>query len=112
VTAEREKRRYRRREAQLPLRCRETLALPSPFRGVQMKDVSLGGLRFQDEGFIPPDTSLIFEFSLPRGGKPVRAISRVAWSRKLPSGDRYEFGGQFVEMLTSEKKFLEEYLLR
>ena len=105
-----ERRHHSRREADLPLRYRETLAVRSNYRGVQMKDVGSGGVRFQTEGFIPLNTSLICEFSLPENFRPVRAISRVAWSRKLPLGDRDEIGSEFVEIIPTEKKILEEFL--
>lgn len=106
----REKRQYKRQEGTFPFRYRETLGTPSPFRGALVKDVSLGGLRFRTESFLPLDTSLILELSLPESTRPVRAITRVAWSRKLPAGERYEIGGEFVEMIPSEKRTLEGFL--
>ena len=106
----REKRRHERKEGSFPFRYRETLGAPSPFRGAQVKDVSMGGLRFRAEDFLPRDTSLILELSLPESLRPVRAISRVAWSRKLPTGDRYEIGGEFVEMVPTERRVLESFL--
>ena len=105
-----EKRQYPRKEGSFPFRYRETLGTPSPFRGALVKDVSLGGLRFRTEDFLPLDTSLILELSLPESTRPVRAITRVAWSRKLSSGERYEIGGEFVEMIPSEKRSLEGFL--
>ena len=105
-----ERRLHSRRVTDLPLRYRETLAARSNYRGVQMKDVGSGGVRFQADGFIPLNTSLICEFSLPESFRPVRAISRVAWSRKLPLGDRYEIGSEFVEIVPTEKRILDEFL--
>ena len=105
-----ERRRHSRREADFPLRYRETLATRSHYRGVQLKDLGSGGVRFQTEGFIPLNTSLICEFSLPESFRPVRAISRVAWSRRLPLGDRYEIGSEFLEIIPTEKRILEEFL--
>jgi hypothetical protein len=105
-----ERRHHARRVADLPLRYRETLAVRSNYRGVQMKDVGPGGVKFQADGFIPLNTSLICELSLPESFRPVRAISRVAWSRKLPLGDRYEIGSEFVEIIPTEKRILDEFL--
>jgi hypothetical protein len=110
VNGQSERRHHSRREAELPLRYRETLAARSSYLGVQMKDVGSGGVKFQTEGFIPLNTSLICEFSLPESFRPVRAISRVAWSRKLPLGDRYEIGSEFLEIVPTEKRILEEFL--
>jgi len=110
VNGQSERRHHSRREADFPLRYRETLAARSHYYGVQVKDVGSGGIRFQAEGFIPLNTSLICGFSLPESFRPVRAISRVAWSRKLPLGDRYEIGSEFVEIIPTEKRILEGFL--
>jgi len=75
-----------------------------------VKDLSLGGLRFQTEEFVPLDTTLLLEIRLQDSSRPIRSIARVAWSRTLPSGHRYEIGGQFTEIVHSERKALEDYL--
>ena len=110
MSGQSERRRHERKEADFPLRYRETLGAPSPYRGVQVKNLGPGGMSFQTDGFIPVNTSLICELSLPESARPVRTISRVAWARKLPSVDRYEVGSEFVDIIPTEKKILEEFL--
>jgi hypothetical protein len=105
-----EKRRFQRVGIQLPLKFRETMAQPPIYRGAQVRDVSIGGVRFRTENFIPRDTSLIVEFTLPESTRTIRAISRVSWLRSLPSGERFEVGSEFVEMTASERDLLEARL--
>jgi hypothetical protein len=106
----REKRRFKRVGIQLPLKFRETMAQPPVYRGAQVRDVSLGGVRFRTENFIPRDTSLIVEFHLPESTQAIRAISTVSWLKSLPSGHRFEVGSEFVEMTASERDLLEARL--
>jgi hypothetical protein len=79
-------------------------------RSVQAKDLSLGGLRFQSEDFLPLDSTLFLELRLQNSARPIRSIARVAWARSLPSGYRYEVGSEFVDIVASERKALEDYL--
>lgn len=105
-----DKRRHPRTDIQLPLRYRDPLSHPSPARNAQARDLSPGGLRFQTEEFLPRDTTLILELRLRESARPVRSIARVAWARIMPSGHRYEIGSEFVEIVLSEKKALEEFM--
>ena len=105
-----EKRRFQRVGIQLPLKFRETMVQPPVYRGAQVRDVSLGGVRFCTENFIPRDTSLIVEFHLPDNLRAIRAISKVSWLKSLPSGHRFEIGSEFVEMTASERDLLEARL--
>jgi hypothetical protein len=106
-----EKRRFQRVGVQVPLKFRETMAQPSVYRGAQVRDVSLGGVRFRTKSFLPRDTSLIVEFHLPESNRAIRAISRVSWLKSLPSGHRFDVGSEFVEMTASERALLEARLL-
>jgi len=45
----------------------------------------------------------VVEINLPTIPKPIKAISKVAWIRKLPSSDQYELGNQFLEMSREDK---------
>jgi hypothetical protein len=105
-----EKREFQRVEIQLPMKFRETLAQPPLYRGAQVRDVSLGGVRFRTENFLAHDTSLIVEFQLPESLRAIRAISKVSWLRCLPSGHRFEVGSEFVEMTASERALLKARL--
>ena len=53
---------------------------------------------------------LLLELDLPMFAKPVKAISKVAWIRKSPSGDDYEVGNQFLEMSKKDRELVSEYV--
>ena len=105
-----DKRRHHRMDIHLPLRFRDPVTHPSPTKNAQTKDLSLGGLCFQTEEFVPLDTTLLLELRLQDSAKPVRSIARVAWTRAMPSGLRYEIGSEFVDIVHSERKALEDFL--
>jgi hypothetical protein len=105
-----EKRRFQRVGIQMPLKFRETTAQSPVYRGAQVRDISLGGVKFRTENFVPRDTSLIVEFHLPDNPQAIRTISKVSWLKSLPSGYRFEVGGEFVELTTSERSLLEARL--
>ena len=104
-----DKRRHLRTNVRLPLRYRAPLTHPSPSRSTQAKDLSLGGLCFRTEEFVPLDTTLVLELRLRESARPVRSVARVAWARIMPSGHRYEIGSEFVDISLGEMKVLEEF---
>lgn len=73
-------------------------------------DLSLGGVRFRTEKFIPMANRLILELEIPERSKPVKAISKIAWIRKTNSGKDYEAGNQFLEMSKEDKDSIAEYV--
>ena len=105
-----DKRRHHRAEIHLPLRFRDPLNHRSPAKNAQTRDLSLGGLCFQTEEFVPLDTTLLLELRLRDSARPVRSIARVAWTRIMPSGHRYEIGSEFVDIVFSERKALKDFL--
>jgi len=110
VSKQPDKRRHHRADIHLPVRFRDPLIHPSPVRNAQTRDLSLGGLCFQTEEFVPFDTTLLLELRLRDSARPVRSIARVAWTRIMPSGHRYEVGSEFVDIVLSERKALEDFL--
>ncbi|MBD3296955.1 MAG: hypothetical protein GF392_06255 [Candidatus Omnitrophica bacterium] len=74
------------------------------------KNLSQGGIRFRTGDFISMACRLILELDLPMFTKPVKAISKVAWIRKTPSGDDYEVGNQFLEISRKDKELISEYV--
>lgn len=74
------------------------------------KNMSQGGIRFRTAEFISMACRLILELDLPMFTKPVKAISKVAWIKKAPSGGEYEVGNQFLEMSRKDKELISEYV--
>ncbi len=74
------------------------------------KNLSSGGIRFRTSEFISMACRLILELDIPMFTKPVKAISKVAWIKKSPSGNDYEIGNQFLEMSKQDKELISEYV--
>lgn len=98
-----EKRRYPRVESNLPVQYRNLktdVALPT---GSLSTNISEGGVRFKSSEFISLACRLVLEITLPTTSRPIKAISKVAWIRKLPSGEAYELGNQFIDMTKEDR---------
>jgi hypothetical protein len=46
---------------------------------------------------------LVLSITLPNSTKPIKAISKVAWIKRVPVGDQYELGNQFLEITKEDK---------
>ncbi len=104
-------RRYPRIKTHIPVRYRK-LRQGAGVEGASSitKNMSRGGIRFRTAEFISMACRLILELDLPMFTKPVKAISKVAWIRKAPSGDEYEVGNKFLEISRKDKELISEYV--
>jgi len=71
-------------------------------------DISLGGLGFINNDFIPPRTPISLEVNL--AARVLNPIARVVWSSHLPRSDRYRTGLEFMEFNREEKRYLADYI--
>mgnify|MGYP001357077759 FL=1 len=106
-----ERRRFQRIDSNLPLRYKNIKAATVPM-GSLTKDISEGGIRFKTNEFISLACRLVVEISLPTAQRPIKAISKVAWIRKLTSGEQYELGNQFLEISKEDKGLITDYVNR
>jgi hypothetical protein len=83
-----EKRRHTRVPARFPVKFFETPSGSKACQGALSKDLSAGGLRFYTECFLPRDTRVFVEFSLPEEETPIKTFAKVAWMRSLPAGEK------------------------
>lgn len=106
-----EKRRHPRVQTHVPVRVRK-LKDGSTGEGESSisRNLSTGGIRFRTSEFVSMACRLILELDIPMFTKPVKAISKVAWIRKTPSGNDYEIGNQFLEMSREDKELISEYV--
>jgi len=109
---EQNRRRFTRIESIVPLQYKKLKELSEGTIGAITRDVSEGGTRFIANEFLPLATRLVVELFLPAQPKPIKAISKVAWIRKLASGDQYEIGNQFLEVGRTDKSELAEFVKR
>ena len=78
-------------------------------RGTLTKNISEGGMKFISDSFISLAHRLIVEINLPSNPKPVKAISRVVWIKKLGTGNNYEVGNQFLAITTEDEAIMSDY---
>ena len=77
--------------------------------GAITRNISEGGIRFRTAEFLSKACRLIMELDIPQA-KPVKIISRVVWISKVPYGEGYETGNQFLEMSRKDRELVSEYL--
>ena len=106
-----EKRRFQRIDSNLPLKYKNIKTATVPM-GSFTKDIGEGGIRFKTNEFISLACRLVVEITLPTAQRPVKVISKVAWIRKLSSGDQYELGNQFLEISKEDKGLITDYVSR
>lgn len=75
-----------------------------------VKDVSVQGIRFLADEFIPILTLLKVEMVLDDKIKQITAIARVRWVRKLAVQDGYEIGAEFEEINKTAVTYLNNYV--
>ena len=105
-----EKRKFPRIGSRFPLKYKNLRKAGEEFRGTISKNVSEGGVRFRSDRFISLACRLVVELNLPALTKPIRAVSKIAWIRKLPVGDDYEVGNQFLEISRHDKETIRDFI--
>jgi hypothetical protein len=61
------------------------------------KDISLGGVNIRTDTFLPVDTVVKMELSLPKIRKIVSVRGKVKWARSLYDDEVFEIGLEFVD---------------
>lgn len=102
VNAE-ENRRHRRMDSNVPVQYKNLRISTELPIGSIVRNLSEGGICFKSNKFIALACRLVVEIALPTSLKPIKAISKVAWIRKIPSTDQYELGSQFLEITREDK---------
>lgn len=105
-----EKRTSQRIDMHIPVRYRKLSDPAAKTRiGAITRNISEGGIRFRSMEFIAKACQLIMELDIP-SVKPVKAISKVAWISKVPFGDGYEIGNEFLEISSGDRRLVSDYL--
>lgn len=86
---------------------RKTGVVPT---GSLTRNLSEGGVCFETGEFISLACRLVLEINLPTSPKPIKAISKVAWIRRIPSSDQYELGNQFLDMTKEDKAVIMSFI--
>lgn len=101
-----EKRRFPRVKLQAPMRY-QLMGRHEPSHALA-DNVSLGGIGFINDHFIPPSSPLQVEFNVLHG--TVTAAGKVAWSSPIPHSDRYRVGVEFVDISDKDKVNIADYI--
>ena len=105
-----DKRRYKRVEFRLPVEYKNLRKSSVPSQGSLTRNIGEGGICFQSSEFMSLACRLIVEITLPNVPKPIKAISKVAWIKRLPSSDMYELGNQFLEMAKEDRAHIVDFI--
>lgn len=98
-----ENRRFKRVDSNVPVQYKNLRVSTELPAGSVARNLSEGGICFQTSKFISLACRLVVEIAIPTSPKPIKAISKVAWIRKIPSSDQYELGNQFLEITKEDK---------
>ena len=101
-----ERRKFPRVQCRFSVKYKDLKKLGDDFRGTISKNLSEGGIRFRSDRFISLACRLIVELNIPAMQEPLRAVSKITWIRKLPVGDDYEVGNQFLEIKKEHKAII------
>ena len=105
-----EKRKYQRIPSGFPVKYRDLNRPETECRGTVSKNVSEGGVRFRSDRFISLANRMVVELNLPTLSRPVRAVSKITWIKKLPAGGDYEVGNQFLEISREDRDAIRTFV--
>ena len=106
-----EKRKYERVNVNIPVKYKRLNDPENAIKSGSLTwNLSEGGVGLKTKEFISKACRVVMEISLDAVQKPVKVISKVAWIKKLPSGDDFSIGNQFLEISRSDKKALSDYI--
>ena len=97
-----ERRRWPRVQVQLPLRYREVGEFGQLPMDSETKDISVGGVRFTADKFLPKESRLVVSLNL-ENLSGVKATIKVVWTSRDTRTNMYEIGAQF-DNVPSEAK--------
>ena len=76
------------------------------------ENLSIGGIRFFIEEFIPIASILRVELKLKHADREINAIVKVKWVRQVFSDEQYDVGAEFIDISSEDIKFLNNYLYK
>lgn len=101
-----DKRHTPRIDFRLPLRCQ--IRGKSETSGLLSKNICLGGISFNSESFIAPNTCVNLEISLLN--RIINATGQVVRVNYIPRSDKFDMGIKFVELTCVQKKLISDYI--
>ncbi|MBP7056235.1 MAG: PilZ domain-containing protein [Candidatus Omnitrophica bacterium] len=105
-----DKRRFKRIDTSLPLQYRNLRKIGDNPIDSSAKNISEGGVCFKSKEFISLACRMVVEITVPNSGKPIKAITKVAWIRRIPNSEHYELGNQFLDMTKEDKVHISNFV--
>jgi len=105
-----ERRRHKRSDVVASVQYKNLKKSGEPSLGSVSRNLSEGGVCFKSNAFISLACRMVLEITLPTLPKPIKAISKVAWIKKIPAGDQYELGNQFLEMTKEDRIHIANFM--
>ena len=94
----------RRRHPRAGLRIPVSYASENQTRSTLTLDLGGGGLRLLAHEFVPVRTRLRLEFSLGQATEPIVAVGRTVWVQRIPYGEQYQVGVEFLEIADARRQ--------
>ena len=76
------------------------------------KDISVGGIKFLSDEFIPVSSYLKVNLSFKEDLKPLEFICQVVWVKSLYNDESYEIGAQILEIDKENYRQIKSYIYR
>lgn len=76
------------------------------------KDLSLGGVRFIADHFIPVNSVIKMEIKLKHIPKAINAILKLVWIQSIFNDECYDVGAEFLDINKKDLEFMYHYLDR
>jgi c-di-GMP-binding flagellar brake protein YcgR len=105
-----DKRRFKRMSADLPLQYKNLRKVGDAPVGSVARNISEGGVCFKSNEFISLACRMVVEIAIPTSEKPIKAITKVAWIRRIPNSEHYELGNQFLDMTKEDKLHINTFI--
>lgn len=105
-----ENRRFPRVKVNIPVQYKNLKKSQEAPTGTVARNLSEGGVCFKTNQFISLACRLVVEISVPNSARPIKAISKIAWIKKMPVGDQYELGNQFLEMAKEDRTLITNFI--
>ncbi len=103
---EEDRRRFLRVRVNAPLRYQ--LIGAQGFSNTVLENISLGGIGFINDNFIPPMTKLSLEVELL--SRVLYLRGKLAWAASLSHSNKYHLGVEFSDVNPEDKKYLYDFL--
>lgn len=74
------------------------------------KDISIAGLRFLSDRFLPVSSHIKINLHIEEGEMPIQFICQVVWTKSLYNDESYEIGAEIREISRESQDRLKRYI--